>query len=53
MMLGGAKFPTPRFIWWNFVASSRERIEQAKQRWSLQQFPAVPGETEYIPLPKQ
>ncbi len=52
MLLGGAKFPTPRFIWWNFVASSRERIEQAKQRWSLQQFPTVPGETEYIPLPK-
>ena len=53
MLLGGAKFPTPRFIWWNFVASTQERIEQAKQRWSLQQFPTVPGETEFIPLPKQ
>jgi redox-sensitive bicupin YhaK (pirin superfamily) len=51
MLLGGAKFPTPRFIWWNFVASSRERIEQAKRRWSSQEFPAVPGETEFIPLP--
>jgi redox-sensitive bicupin YhaK (pirin superfamily) len=53
MLLGGAKFPTPRHIWWNFVASSRERIEQAKQRWRMQQFAAVPGETEFIPLPKQ
>lgn len=53
MLLGGAKFPTPRFIWWNFVASSRERIEQAKQRWLRQEFPGVPGETEFIPLPKQ
>jgi redox-sensitive bicupin YhaK (pirin superfamily) len=53
MLLGGAKFPTPRFIWWNFVASSRERIEQAKQRWLRQEFPLVPGETEFIPLPKQ
>jgi hypothetical protein len=51
MLLGGARFPTPRYIWWNFVASSRERIENAKQRWELQQFPAVPGETEFIPLP--
>jgi len=53
MLLGGAKFPTPRYIWWNFVASSRERIEQAKERWRMQQFAAVPGETESIPLPKQ
>ena len=53
MLLGGAKFPTPRFVWWNFVASSRERIEQAKQRWLRQEFPGVPGETEFIPLPKQ
>jgi redox-sensitive bicupin YhaK (pirin superfamily) len=53
MLLGGAKFPTPRYIWWNFVASSHERIEQAKQRWLRQEFPGVPGETEFIPLPKQ
>ena len=51
MLLGGAHFPTPRFIWWNFVASSQERIERAKERWERQQFPKVPGETEYIPLP--
>jgi redox-sensitive bicupin YhaK (pirin superfamily) len=51
MLLGGAHFPTPRFIWWNFVASSEERIERAKERWERQQFPSVPGETEFIPLP--
>ena len=51
MLLGGEPFPTPRHIWWNFVASSQERIERAKERWERQQFPAVPGETEFIPLP--
>jgi redox-sensitive bicupin YhaK (pirin superfamily) len=51
MLLGGERFPTPRFIWWNFVASSQERIERAKERWERQEFPAVPGENEYIPLP--
>jgi redox-sensitive bicupin YhaK (pirin superfamily) len=52
MLLGGARFPAPRFIWWNFVSSSQERIEHAKQRWQRRQFPAVPGETEFIPLPQ-
>jgi hypothetical protein len=52
MLLGGESFPTPRFIWWNFVASSEERIERAKERWERQQFPAVPGESEFIPLPR-
>jgi redox-sensitive bicupin YhaK (pirin superfamily) len=51
MLLGGEPFPTPRHIWWNFVASSQERIERAKERWERRQFPAVPGETEFIPLP--
>ena len=51
MLLGGERFPTPRYIWWNFVASSEERIERAKERWQQRQFPAVPGETEFIPLP--
>jgi redox-sensitive bicupin YhaK (pirin superfamily) len=51
MLLGGERFPTPRYIWWNFVASSQERIERAKDRWERQQFPPVPGETEFIPLP--
>jgi redox-sensitive bicupin YhaK (pirin superfamily) len=51
MLLGGKRFPTPRYIWWNFVASSRERIELAKARWAKGQFAPVPGETEFIPLP--
>jgi hypothetical protein len=51
MLLGGERFPTARHIWWNFVASSQERIEHAKERWERQQFPIVPGETEFIPLP--
>ncbi len=51
MLLGGSRFPTPRHIWWNFVASSQERIERAKERWAKREFPPVPGETEFIPLP--
>jgi redox-sensitive bicupin YhaK (pirin superfamily) len=51
MLLGGDKFPTPRYIWWNFVGSSQERIERAKDRWERRQFPDVPGETEFMPLP--
>jgi len=51
MLLGGARFPTPRYMFWNFVASSRERIDAAKDRWKAQQFPQVPNETEFIPLP--
>jgi redox-sensitive bicupin YhaK (pirin superfamily) len=52
MLLGGERFPTPRYIWWNFVSSSQERMERAKERWQRRQFPAVPGETEFIPLPR-
>jgi hypothetical protein len=51
MLLGGERFPTPRHLYWNFVASSQERIEAAKERWRRQEFPAVPQETEFIPLP--
>jgi redox-sensitive bicupin YhaK (pirin superfamily) len=51
MLLGGEPFPTPRHLFWNFVASSQERIERAKERWRKQQFPAVPNESEFIPLP--
>jgi redox-sensitive bicupin YhaK (pirin superfamily) len=52
MLLGGERFPTPRYIWWNFVASTRERIEAAKLRWAAGQFAPVPAETEFIPLPR-
>ncbi len=52
MLLGGAKMDGDRHIWWNFVASSREAIEEAKARWREQRFPPVPEETEFIPLPE-
>ena len=51
MLLGGAPPDGPRIVWWNFVASTRERIEQAKSDWREGRFAAVPGETESIPLP--
>jgi redox-sensitive bicupin YhaK (pirin superfamily) len=51
MLLGGAPLDGPRHVWWNFVSSSRERIERAKADWKAQRFEAVPGETEFIPLP--
>ena len=53
MLLGGEKMDGPRHIWWNFVASSKDKIEQAKQRWREQRFAPVPGETEFIPLPER
>jgi len=51
MLLGGASLDGPRHLWWNFVASSRERLEQAKADWRDGRFGQVPGETEFIPLP--
>ena len=51
MLLGGAAMDGPRHIHWNFVSSSRERIEQARKDWRERRFKMVPGETEYIPLP--
>jgi redox-sensitive bicupin YhaK (pirin superfamily) len=53
MLLGGAAMAGPRHIWWNFVSSRRERIEQAKDDWKSGRFKAVPGETEFIPLPER
>jgi redox-sensitive bicupin YhaK (pirin superfamily) len=41
----------PRFMYWNFVSSRKERILQASDDWAAQRFAAVPGETEFIPLP--
>lgn len=51
MLLGGEPLDGPRHVWWNFVSSSRERIEQAKADWQAGRFASVPGETEFIPLP--
>ena len=53
MLLGGEAFTTPRHVWWNFVSSSRERINQAKDDWRGGKFPLVPGDSdEFIPLPE-
>jgi redox-sensitive bicupin YhaK (pirin superfamily) len=52
LLLGGAPLDGPRHLWWNFVSSSAERIEQAKADWREGRFLQVPGETEFIPLPE-
>ncbi|QDZ00493.1 pirin family protein [Nitratireductor mangrovi] len=53
MLFGGASLGSPRHIWWNFVSSSKERIEQAKEEWRTGRFDIVPGdEEEFIPLPE-
>ena len=53
MFAGGDALEGERFIWWNFVSSSRERIEQAKKDWREQNFDAVRGEADFIPLPER
>ena len=53
MILGGEPLPEKRFIWWNFVSSSEDRIEQAKRDWAENRFAPVPEETERIPLPPE
>ncbi|MGU7772195.1 pirin family protein [Burkholderia sp. MR1-5-21] len=53
MLLGGDKIDGERFIDWNFVASSREAIEHAKDAWTRQEMGKVPGETDWIPLPER
>lgn len=52
MLLGGAPLESPRTIWWNFVSSRPERIEQAKADWAAGRFAMVPGDPEFIPLPQ-
>lgn len=51
LLLGGDPLVEHRRIWWNFVSTRPERIEEAKRRWKEREFPKVPGETEFIPLP--
>jgi redox-sensitive bicupin YhaK (pirin superfamily) len=52
MLLGGEPMDGPRHIWWNFVSSSRDRLEAAKADWKQARFAIVPGdEEEFIPLP--
>lgn len=52
IILGGTPLPEQRHIWWNFVSSRLERIEQAKEQWKNRSFQHVPGEHEFIPLPE-
>jgi redox-sensitive bicupin YhaK (pirin superfamily) len=52
IIFGGDPLDGQRHLWWNFVSSSRDRIERAKADWAESRFPAVVGETEFIPLPK-
>lgn len=52
-LVGGATMDGPRHLWWNFVSSRKERIEQAKAEWKSGRFDTVPGdEEEFIPLPE-
>ena len=53
MLLGGEPLDGPRHLWWNFVSSSKERLEVAKQDWRDGKFGQVPGEVEFIPLPER
>lgn len=53
MLMGGEAFTTPRYVFWNFVSSSRDRINQAKEEWKALRFPLIPGDDqEFIPLPE-
>ena len=54
MLLGGQAFATPRHVFWNFVSSSRDRINQAKEDWNALRFPLIPDDSEeFIPLPEK
>ncbi len=53
MLMGGEAFTTRRYVFWNFVSSSRDRINQAKEEWKAQRFGLIPGDDqEFIPLPE-
>jgi redox-sensitive bicupin YhaK (pirin superfamily) len=54
MLMGGEAFSTRRYVFWNFVSSSRDRINQAKEDWKALRFPLIPGDDqEFIPLPEK
>ena len=53
LVFGGEPLDGPRKLWWNFVARSRERIEQAKDDWRESRFGTIPDETERLPLPER
>lgn len=51
IIIGGEPFPEPRYIWWNFISSSKERIRKAAEEWSNQKMGKVAEEDDFIPLP--
>lgn len=51
LLFGGESFPEERFLLWNFASSSKERLLQAKADWEAKNFPKVPGDNTYIPIP--
>jgi len=52
-IFGGEAFPEERFIDWNFVSSSKERLQQAKEDWKAQRFPKIEGEMDFVPYPER
>lgn len=53
VLCGGEAFTTPRHVWWNFVASTKERLMQAREDWEAMRFPLIPGDdAEFIPIPQ-
>lgn len=53
IIIGGQPHPEPRFMWWNFVSSEKQKIKFAAEKWSAQDFAKVKGESEFIPLPDE
>lgn len=51
LLFGGEPLPEQRFMFWNFISHSKERLEQAKSDWREKKFPKVPGDETYVPLP--
>ncbi|MGA9422969.1 MAG: pirin family protein [Rhodanobacteraceae bacterium] len=51
VLLGGAPLDAPRYLWWNYVASSGQLLEDARNAWREQRYPMVEGDPEFIPLP--
>lgn len=51
VLVGGKSFPHPKFIWWNFVSSSKEKMNLARDRWNAGNFPQVPGDSNIILAP--
>jgi len=52
LLFGGQPFPEPRYLMWNFVSHSKDRLKQAKEDWENKRFPKVPNDKTYIPIPK-